>query len=330
MAAPPLTTVALGADVAAALEALPPVPGVGQFLGPEGQNLLLGRAANLRRWAATHLGAGPPARKGSRPPTNLRPVARSVAYATTTSGFHQRLLFERLMVRYVPVAARRDLKPPAWLHLDPTERFPRVTVRPAAANRANLFGPFRDRRAAERAAKALHKLFPLRPCDFVFEPDPALALGLGCVYAQVRSCAAPCLGRIAEEAYRALAGEAAAFLAEPGARPADATAWAPGWVAAAGGRGVVADRRPEGLELYPVAGGAVCEDGAVATSLEGLEGAFARLRWPEAASRADDTPWLAAWLASPRRTGAYATVGTADPAAVVRRLCEALGLAPVA
>ncbi len=42
-----------------------------------------------------------------------------------------------------------------------------------------LFGPFRDRRAAEKARDALHRLFPLRPCDFAFEPDPALPLGLG-------------------------------------------------------------------------------------------------------------------------------------------------------
>ena len=107
---------------------------------------------------------------------------------------------------HVAPSARRDLKPAAWLHLDPGARFPRLTVRPMAGDPAGLFGPFRNRPAAARAVAALHKLFPLRPCDFVFEPAPDLSLGLGCVYAQVRTCAAPCLSRVSEDGYRGLAG----------------------------------------------------------------------------------------------------------------------------
>ncbi|MGH9886161.1 MAG: hypothetical protein ACREBE_11565, partial [bacterium] len=45
--------------------------------------------------------------------------------------------------------------------------------------------------AYKGAIEALHAVFPLRPCDFVFEPAPDLAVGLGCVFAQVRTCAAP-------------------------------------------------------------------------------------------------------------------------------------------
>ena len=110
------------------------------------------------------------------------------------------------MAPLVPLSARRDLKPPRYLHLDPAERFPRVTVRGTRRERAALFGPFRDRRGARSARDAVsQRSFPLRPCDYAFEPDPALPLGLGCLYAQVRTCAAPCLSRVSEEAYRALA-----------------------------------------------------------------------------------------------------------------------------
>ena len=49
------------------------------------------------------------------------------------------------MERHVPRAKRRDLKPPAFLHLDPDERFPRLSVRGAVEDRAHAFGPFRDR-----------------------------------------------------------------------------------------------------------------------------------------------------------------------------------------
>jgi hypothetical protein len=289
---------------------------VGQILGPEGRNLLIGKAANLRRWAATHLGQGKPARKGGRPPTDLRPVATAILYSATTSAFHQRLVFERSMAAQVPLSARRDLRRPAYLRLDPLERFPRVTIEVVAGDRSRLFGPFRDRRAADRALKALHKLHPLRPCDYDFEPDAELPLGLGCVYAQVRTCAAPCLGRVSEVEYRSIAAAAATFLANPERRPAAASAWIPECVSGAGAHGLVIETGTNGLELYPVVAGAVCEEAAAATP--------DALRWPQAADRPDDTPWLAAWLYGRRRTGTYLVAGyEVDAAGLAARIGDA-------
>lgn len=295
----------------ALLESIPAAPGVGQVLGPEGRNLVVGRPANLRRWAASHLGAGKPSRKGGRPPTDLRPVTAGVAYGTTASAFGQRLLFERVMARYVPLAKRRDLKPPAYLRLDPRERFPRVTVDGRAEGGAH-FGPFRDRKAAGRALQALHKVFLLRPCDFTFEPDPALPLGLGCLYAQVHSCAAPCLSRMGEEEYRKLAADAAAFLSDPGSRAEEQASWVPAWVSAvAGSRGVVMERGRAGVELYPVSEGRVLEQQAV-TGVADLEEAAGRLLWTTPPPGPDDRPWLVSWLHTPRRSGAFLVLGPAE------------------
>ena len=263
-------------DVAERLSVLPTSAGVAQILGPEGKNLLIGRAANLRRWAASHLGAGRPPAKGKRPPTNLRPIATVVAYASTAYPFQQKLLYERVMARHVPLEKRRDLKVPAFLHLDPGERFPRVSVRRLEETAQGLFGPFRDKRAAERARDALQKAVPLRPCDYTFEPDPALPLGLGCIFAQVRTCAAPCLARTSEADYRKLAAETALRLA----RGAAVFDWMPPWATAVGGaRGIVVDRARGRVVLYPVAGGRVLEDAAMAVDESELEGAAARLRW---------------------------------------------------
>lgn len=304
----PLTLVPLEGDVAAALAAVPTRAGVGQLLAPEGRNLVIGRPANLRRWAAGHLGAGRPSRTGKRPPTDLRPVAVAIAHAPTTSAFHQRLLYERLMARYVPPSARRDLKPPVFLHLDPSQRFPRVTLRRSEGDLAGLYGPFRDRRTADRARDQLHKVFPLRPCDYVFEPDPALPLGLGCFYAQVRTCATPCLGRVSEEGYRELAAEAAVFLKSQG-RPAESPAWLPAWTSAvAGARGLVVVPGGEGVELYPVLEGVVLEEESVTVARERLREALAGLRWRAPATSRDDWAWLVAWLHAPRRRGAYLPV----------------------
>src|SRR5262245_8803962 len=253
----------LASDIGERLAAVPASAGVAQLLGPEGKNLLIARASNLRRWAATHLGAGRPPEKGKRPPTNLRPVASGLSYARTQSPFQQKLVYERLMARHVPLERRRDLKKPAWLHLDPRERFPRVSVRRREGEADALFGPFRDKRAADKARDALQREVPLRPCDYTFEPDPALPLGLGCLFAQVRSCAAPCLARTSEEDYR----ELAAVTASRVARGQEGFEGMPPWAGAAGdARGVVVDRTRGRVVLYPVADGRVLEEAAVAGS----------------------------------------------------------------
>jgi hypothetical protein len=316
----PLTPTPLEPDLTAALSALPARAGVGQIVGPGEKSLVIGRPANLRRWAAGHLGQGPPAPKGRRPRTDLRPVAREVRWTATTSPFHQRLVFERLMAEHVKPEARRDLKPPAYLHLDPAERFPRLSVRGADAPAKDLYGPFRDRRAATRAVEALHKLIPLRPCDFTFEPAPDLALGLGCLFAQVRTCAAPCLLRTSEGDYRALAVRAAELLARPDARPQEAAAWAPPWVAAVSeSRGVVVEKTKGGIELYPVREGAVLEEASVRVEPGRVAEALASLRWPAPDPPRDDRRWLSAWLHAPKRTGAFIVLDPDDDASARSR-----------
>ena len=302
-----LARVALAAQPGPALQAVPSRPGVGQLLGRDGQSLLIGTASNLRRWAASHLGLtrerNAPGGRARRPKTSLAGIASAVAWVETDGPFRQRLVYERLQAALVPVSARRDLKPPAFLQLDPSERFPRVTVRGEGG--AALYGPFRDRRAAQKAKDALQRLFPLRPCDYSFEPDPALPLGLACLYAQVRSCAAPCLERVSEAEYRALAGRAAGWLGRPMSREGQAAV--PATVAAAAGRAVVVDRGRRSVGLYPLRGGRVLEAAAIIVPADELDAATLRLRWPEAGAESD-WPWLSAWLRSPRARTSFVAV----------------------
>jgi hypothetical protein len=307
---PALDFAPLAEDAAGAVARVPAAPGVGQILGPEGRSLLLATASNLRRWAASRLGLGRPAASGRRPKTNLAGLATAIGWVEADGPFRQRLLYERLAASLLPLAPRRDLKPPAFLHLDPGQRFPRATVRGGEGGPACLFGPFRDRRAAEKAKDALLRVFPLRPCDFAFEPDPALPLGLGCLYAQVRSCAAPCLQRVREEEYRAIASRAAAWLARPSARGGASPA-VPAVVAAASARGLVVDAGRREVSLYPVAGGRVVEAAAVTARPADVEAAVARLAWPEAPG-GDDWPWLAAWLRNPRGRASYVVADDAQ------------------
>lgn len=311
MPLPALETAAIAGDVAAALGRVPPRPGVGQVLGPDGRNLVLGIASNLRRWAAGHLGAGSPPAAGRRPKTNLAGIATGIAWVEADGPFRQRLLYERLMAPLVPLASRRDLEAPAFLHLDPAARFPRVSIRLKAEEDPGLFGPFRDRKAAERARDAVHRAFPLRPCDDAFEPHAELPLGLSCVFAQVRSCAAPCLCRTGEEEYRALAGRAASWLADRGGRDEAPPEVPPSVGRVAAARALVVDAGRRAVALFPVQAGRVGEATVANGANDGLAEALATIEWP-VPQGPDDWPWLLAWLRSPRARASFLPVRQAE------------------
>jgi hypothetical protein len=176
-------------------------------------------------------------------------------------------------------------------------------VRGPRAARAGgpLFGPFRDTRAAGKARDVLQKRLPLRPCEYDFDPHPELPLGLGCVFAQTRTCAAPCLVRCSEDAYRSIAREMEDLLALP--RPEGDEV--PAWVAPAAARAVVVDPQKDGtLELYPVRAGRGFEEHALRCPPDRVDEGLAALAWPEAGG-ASDWPWVVAWLHAPRRKGQY-------------------------
>ena len=297
MSALDLTIVTLAHGVDAALALVPAAAGVGQILAEGERNLVIGRPANLRKWVGGHLGRARvpkavPGKLPPRPPTDLTPIATAIGYALTTSPFGQRHLYERVMARYVPLARRRDLKRPAFLRLAPDEGYPHLLVQPSPEG-VDVFGPFRDTRAATRARDAVYKHFRIRPCDFDFKPATNLPPGL--------------------------VGEIADALDGAGVIPD-----VPAWVRRAGGRSLIADRSRKAVSLYPISGGGVIDAAAATVAAEGLEQAIEGLDWATPAT-ADDTPWLNAWRHG-RHTGIEVVIRTADPAAAVAaRIREVVG-----
>jgi hypothetical protein len=312
-------------DPAPALSALPAARGVAQLLGPDGRSLLIGAPANLRRWAGAQLGQASPRRPGGRPRLSLRPLARELRFARAETGFGQRLCFERLMGRAVPLEQRRDLKTPGWIAIELPARFPRALALGAALAPPSGYGPFRDKAAAARARETLERRFGLRPCDLEFDPHPELPLGLSCVYAQVRSCLAPCLARVSEGEYGARARHVAELLAGPPSEREELGDVLPECVGPGGADALVVERARPGLELYPVRAGAVLDAESRAVDETQLAAALASLRFEAPAGAAADWPWLAAWLAERRRKGHYFRLRDGEsPSALGPRVAERL------
>ena len=252
MSGPALTTVTLeGGRGRGPRRVSPPPPASRRSSAAGERNLVIGRASNLRRWAADHLGRarprkavpgklpaaaadGPHAGRGRR---RLRRPPRP----PSASGWR----YERLMARYVPLSQRRDLKRPAYLRLDVAERFPRIVVQPSAHGRRRLRAlprpPGRDAgagRAAEGAIRCAPATSSSSPLPTSRPGSPASTRRSGAAWR--RACS-----RASEDDYRALAAQVAGVLDGAGERPREV----PPWVRRAGravGRGGAREGRHRG------------------------------------------------------------------------------------
>jgi hypothetical protein len=149
-------------------------------------------------------------------------------------------------------------------------------------------------------------------------------MGLGCLFAQVRSCAAPCLARLSEGDYRRLAAEAAAWLSGVAPRT-DAPAEVPDVVSAVeGSRALVIGVGRKEVEIYPVWEGRVQEENAASVTPGDLAAAIAELEW-RACEGPADWPWLAAWISSSSGRGSWIPVrDPSDRAALTAAVRDAL------
>ena len=291
---------------------------------PEGTNLLIGRPSNLRRWAAVapRRAARRRARKArrARPPTS-RPIATAIAYVADDVGLPAaaRLRAADGALR----AARRAPRPEAARLPAPRSRraLPaRSPSRPRPAGARTSSGP--SATAAPRSARcdALHKLFPLRPCDFVFEPDagpaarPRLRLRAGRAPAPRRAscaCARTTTAALAARGGRARSSAGARVpRSAPGCRRGSAAARARG-----PGRRSGAGRHRALSRSWPAR---VLEERAAPRPREGLDDGAGRARLAGAPEPRDDWPWLL-----PGCTRRGARDGTSRPRTCRRTDCGA-------
>jgi len=191
-----------------ALETMPLSPGVYRMLGADGAALYVGKARALKKRVTSYT-------QIHRLSERLRRmVAETVTMEiVTTHTEAEALLLEanlikRLKPRYNIVL--RDDKSYPWLMLTEDHPYPQITKhRGARVRKASYFGPFASAWAVNQTVTAMQRVFLLRSCaDTVFANRSR-----PCLLHQIRRCSAPCVGRISEADYAALADQARAFLA---------------------------------------------------------------------------------------------------------------------
>jgi len=136
---------------------------------------------------------------------------RSMTIITTRTEAEALLLEAQLIKRFRPPynVLLRDDKSFPFILLREDHRFPRVQKhRGARRIKGQYYGPFASAGSVTRTLNALQKLFLLRSCSDSFFANRSRP----CLLYQIKRCSAPCVGRIREEEYRELVGEAKEFL----------------------------------------------------------------------------------------------------------------------
>jgi excinuclease ABC subunit C len=190
-----------------ALETMPGNPGVYRMLSAAGDALYVGKARNLKKRVTSYT-------QLARLPERLRRMVNETASMEilTTHTEAEALLLEanlikRLKPRYNILL--RDDKSYPWLALTERHAFPRIGKHRGAQDAQNTYwGPFASAWAVNETVKALQRIFLLRTCaDTVFSNRSR-----PCMLYQIKRCSAPCVGRVSEEEYGTLVGQAKAFL----------------------------------------------------------------------------------------------------------------------
>jgi excinuclease ABC subunit C len=190
------------------LKTLPTRPGVYRMHDAKGDVLYIGKARALKNRVTNYT-------QVDRLPKRLqRMVAqtRSMTIVTTNNEAEALLLEAQLIKRYRPAynVLLRDDKSFPFILLRADHDFPRIQKhRGARRAKGNYYGPFASAGSVNNTLNALQKLFLLRSCtDSFFRTRDR-----PCLLYQIKRCSAPCVGRISQEDYADLIGDAKAFLA---------------------------------------------------------------------------------------------------------------------
>lgn len=201
----------LEAGVAAIRETvrlLKPVPGVYRMLDARGDVLYVGKARSLKARVANYTQIAQLTNRLQR----MVSQTRAMEIITTNSEAEALLLEAQLIKRFRPPfnVLLRDDKSFPFILLRADHAFPRIHKhRGARRAKGNYYGPFASAGSVNTTLNALQKLFLLRSCtdSFYNRRDRP------CLLYQIKRCSAPCVGRISEEDYSALVGQAKDFLA---------------------------------------------------------------------------------------------------------------------
>ncbi len=182
-------------------------PGVYRMLDETGRVLYVGKAKSLKNRVSNY----------ANPNGHSARIARMISQTASMMFLTTRTETEALLLEQNLI---KQLKPHFNVLLRDDKSFPNILVtkdhpypqirkhRGAKKTKGAYYGPFASADAVNRTLNQLQKVFLLRNCsDSMFESRTR-----PCLLYQIKRCSGPCVGKISEEGYAELVGDAERFL----------------------------------------------------------------------------------------------------------------------
>ena len=197
------------------LKTVPNRPGCYMMRDRQGVIIYVGKAKDLKRRVSSYF------RAGAKHPPKVRSMVDTVydfEFMTVRNEAESLLTEASLIKKYKPHfnILMRDDKRYLALRADTDAAWPRFQcVRIVRDDGARYFGPFPSSPVVRAAKDFVEKRYGIRECDAL---APDAEAHRHCLADVIRTCSAPCLGKISQQEYRERFLEACEFL--DGRRPA--------------------------------------------------------------------------------------------------------------
>ena len=191
---------------------IPVAPGVYRFRDAAGRVVYVGKAKSLRSRLSSYFQDA-----GALHPRTRQMVTTAAAVEWTVVGTEvEALQLEYSWIKeYDPRfnVKYRDDKSYPYLAVTLADKIPRVQVmRGAKRPGTRYFGPFAHAWAIRETVDLLLRVFPVRTCSAgVFKR--AAQQGRPCLLGYIDKCSAPCVGRVDQQAHRAIVDDFCDFMA---------------------------------------------------------------------------------------------------------------------
>ncbi len=194
------------------IKQVPTKPGVYFFKDNSGDIIYIGKAKHLRNRVRSYF-----QKSKYQSPKNISMVKRinDIEWLVVGNEVEALLTEANLIKQHQPHynVNLKDDKSFPYIRIT-KEPYPRVFItREIVRDGSKYFGPYTDVYHLRQSLKAVHKIFPVRSCDYFIDNDSISAKKVSvCLDYHIKKCQGPCEGKISEKDYNAMIKQVVGFV----------------------------------------------------------------------------------------------------------------------
>ena len=194
------------------IKQVPTKPGVYFFKDNSGDIIYIGKAKHLRNRVRSYF-----QKSKYQTPKNISMVKRinDIEWLVVGNEVEALLTEANLIKQHQPHynVNLKDDKSFPYIRIT-KEPYPRVFItREIVRDGSKYFGPYTDVYHLRQSLKAVHKIFPVRSCDYFIDDDSISAKKVSvCLDYHIKKCQGPCEGKVSEKEYNVMIKQVVGFV----------------------------------------------------------------------------------------------------------------------